>query len=75
VSSRAGDGRREGLSPLDEDRADSMASEGGRAAQSLEAQAVAEPSLLPLGGRWTWWAALALGVAGVVIAYRGVRRL
>lgn len=64
---------REGLTPLDEQRAESMASEGGRSALALEGGTA--PRRLP--DRWgarPWWLALSLGALGVFLAYRGVRR-
>ena len=64
----------EGLSPLDEQRAESMASEGGRSAQLLETARPVRPSLLPLGSGRTLWIALSLGLLGGFLAYRSVRR-
>lgn len=64
----------EGLSPLDEQRAESMASEGGRSAQLVETATPVRPSLLPLGSGRPLWIALALGVLGGFLAYRAVRR-
>jgi hypothetical protein len=65
----------EGLSPLDEERAGSMASEGGRSAQAYEAGEPL-PVARPRGARgaWRWWIALSLGAVAGFYGYRRLRR-
>ncbi len=71
---RANDALADGLSPLDEERAESMASEGGRSAQAVSGGLpVAQPSLLPRP-RWPWWVALSLGAVFGYFGYLGLRR-
>lgn len=70
----AGEALAGGLSPLDQERAESMASEGGRSAQARESLPLAEPSLMPTGRRWRWWLALSLGAVAGYLGYRGLRR-
>lgn len=65
---------REGLTPLDEERAESMASEGGRSAQAIEGATTHHPRAGRLRGERPWWIALSLGALGAFLAYRGVRR-
>ncbi len=69
------EGLADGLSPLDEERAESMAAEGGRSAQAVTARAaVVDPSLLPRP-RWPWWVALSLGAVLGYFGYLGLRRV
>jgi len=72
---RANEALSDGLSPLDEERAESMASEGGRSAQAVAGAPlpVVEPSLLPRP-RWPWWVALSLGAVLGYFGYLGLRR-
>jgi hypothetical protein len=65
---------REGLTPLDEERAESMASEGGRSAQAIEGGTTHHRRASRLRGDQPWWIALSLGVLGAFLAYRGVRQ-
>ena len=65
---------REGLTPLDEERAESMASEGGRSAQAIEGGTAQRRRAGRLGGDRPWWIALSLGALGAFLAYRCVRR-
>lgn len=66
--------RHEGLNPLDVERAESMASEGGRAAQEVAASPAVRPSLLPLGARRPLWFALSFGFFGALLLYGWAER-
>lgn len=56
----------EGLSPLDAERAESMASEGGRSAQLVEAG----PRRSAPRNRWPLWLALSVSALAVIASYR-----